>query len=330
MSSARRSPTAGPLLFASFAALLVGFGGEGARSCHSLDGGAWRKLAPLGIGARQETGVAALDGRIYVLGGFTDSFAIVPRVEAYDPATNEWSEVAPLPSPMHHVNTAVVGERLYVLGALITGAFTAIGDSYAYDPATNSWTQLTSMPFGTERGAGGTAAIGTKIYVAGGFRQNASVADFSAYDTAKDSWEVLPSLSEPRDHLIAAAAGEKFYAVGGRRNGSLRGNVDQFDPASGKWTARAPMLTARAGTAGALVGTRILVAGGEGNPNDPSGVFPETEAYDPAEDGWQKLQPMLTPRHGTGGAALKDVFYVPGGATRQGFGAVATNESFGP
>ena len=330
MSSARRSLTVGPLFFAGLAALLVGADGSGASARNSLDGGAWRKLAPLGMGARQETGVAALGGRIYVLGGFTESFDIVPRVEAYDPATDEWSESAPLPIPVHHANTAVVGERLYVLGALITGAFTAIGNSYVYDPATNSWTQLTSMPLGTERGASGTAVIGTKIYVAGGFRRNASVADFSAYDTAKDSWEVLPGLDEPRDHLIAAAAGEKFYAVGGRRNGSLRGNVDEFDPATGKWTAKAPMLTARAGTAGALVGNRILVAGGEGNPNDPSGVFAETEAYDPAKDSWQKLEPMLTPRHGTGGAALKGVFYVPGGATHQGFGAVATNESFGP
>src|SRR5713226_8590316 len=195
MSSVRRSPSVGLLFIASFAALMCGAHGSGARARNSIDGGAWTKLARLGMGARQETGVAALGGRIYVLGGFTDTGAIVPRVEAYDPAADEWSEVAPLPVSMHHANTAVVSERLYVVGALITGAFTAIGNSYVYDPATNSWTQLTSMPLGTERGASGTAVIGTKIYVAGGFRRNASVADFSAYDTAKDSWEVLPSLN---------------------------------------------------------------------------------------------------------------------------------------
>src|SRR5260370_12769593 len=71
MSSVRRSPSAGPLLFASFAALLFAFSGSAAGACHSLDGGSWRKLAPLGLGARQETGVAALGGRNYVLCGFT-------------------------------------------------------------------------------------------------------------------------------------------------------------------------------------------------------------------------------------------------------------------
>jgi len=282
------------------------------------------------MGARQETGVAALRGRIYVLGGFTDELAIVPRVEAYDPGKDEWTEVAPLPFPMHHANTAVVDDRLYVLGALIGNSFTAIGDAFVYDLATGSWKSLTSMPLGTERGAGGTAAIGTKIYVAGGFRGNASVPDFSAYDTTNDTWEALPDLGEGRDHLIAAAAGEKRYVIGGRRNGVLLGNVFEFDPATGKWAARASMPTARAGIAGARVVDRIVVAGGEGNPRDPSGVFPETEAYDPAKDTWETLEPMLTPRHGTGGAAVENVLYVPGGATQQGFGAVATNESFGP
>lgn len=320
------------LLLAGWVGLFGACGGESARQHNLLDGGVpgWQSLAPLGMGPRQETAVAALAGRIYVLGGFTRTLSIVPRVEAYDPAIDEWVEVAPLPMPLHHANAAVVGEQLYVVGALIGSGFAAIGNSYAYDPSANSWTQLASMPPGTERGAGGTAALGMKIYVAGGFRQNASVADFSAYDTANDTWEILPDLGEPRDHLIAAAIGEKFYAVGGRRNGALRGNVDEFDPSTGQWTPKSPMLTARAGTAAAAIGKRIFVAGGEGNPNVSTGVFPDNEAYDPAKDSWERLKPMLTPRHGTGGAALNDLFYVPGGATRQGFGAVDTNEAFRP
>src|SRR5713226_8180291 len=95
--------------------------------------------------------------------------------------------------------------------------FAALGDVYRYDPGTDAWKQLTSMPPGTQRGAGTTAVIGTKIYVAGGYRQG-SVADFSAYDTATDTWEILPSLSEPRDHLVGGAVGDKVYAIGGRRN----------------------------------------------------------------------------------------------------------------
>ena len=34
--------------------------------------------------------------------------------------------------------------------------------------------------------------------------------------------------------------------------------------------------------------------------------------------------------YGTGAAVLNDVLYLPGGATRQGFGAVDTNEAYRP
>ena len=40
--------------------------------------------------------------------------------------------------------------------------------------------------------------------------------------------------------------------------------------------------------------------------------------------------PMPTPRHGMGGAGVGDSFYVPGGANRAGFAAVATHEVLTP
>jgi N-acetylneuraminic acid mutarotase len=298
----------------------------------SVDGGlrGWRSLAPLGGGPRQENGVVALNGRVYVVGGFTAEGSIVGTVEAYERATDTWMPVRTLPRPLHHPNVAAVGNRIYVLGALVENSFREIGDVYLYDPGTNGWTQLSSMPPGTERGAGAAAAIGNKIYLVGGIRGGVSVADFSAYDTATGTWEILPSVGEPRDHLVAGVVGGKFYAIGGRNNGALRGNVDEFDPGAHTWSAKTRMLTPRAGCAAAVVGNRILVAGGEGNPNASSGIFSENEAFDPARNSWEALEPMLTPRHGTGGAAIDNIFYVPGGANRQNFGAVATNESYMP
>lgn len=59
-------------------------------------------------------------------------------------------------------------------------------------------------------------------------------------------------------------------------------------------------------------------------------MFDDHQAYDPATDTWTVLAPMATPRHGTGGAGIGGYFHVPGGATVQAFGAVATHEVFGP
>jgi N-acetylneuraminic acid mutarotase len=291
--------------------------------------GGWTPLPPLAAGPRQETGVAPLGGKIYVIGGFNSAGVVVPLVEAYDPASRSWSTVAPFPKPVHHANTASVNGKIYVVGALVESTFRAIGEVYAYDPATNQWAPKAALPAGQERGAGGVAVIGTKIYVAGGFRAAASVADFSSYDTASDVHSSLPPLSQAADHLVAGAVDGIVYAIGGRSGGitGLLGRVVAFDPSKNMWSDRAPMITARGGCAAAVVRDRIVVAGGEGNAASPSGVFPQVEVFVPSANAWQGLPNMRTPRHGTGGAAIGDTFYVPGGAAVQSFGASAEVES---
>jgi len=303
---------------------------DGATDSGAPDGpGGWTVLPPLAGGARQETGVAALDGKIYVVGGFNNAGVVARTVEAYDPALRTWSTVAPFPRVLHHANTAAVGGKLYVVGMLVDGLFTANGEVYVYDPASNTWSMKPPLPAGQERGAGGVAVIGTKIYVAGGFRNGNAVADFSSYDTATDMHATLPPLAQASDHLVAGAVNGIVYAIGGRFGGitGLLGRVVAFDPVAGSWSDRAPMITARGGAAAAVVRDRIVVAGGEGNAAVPSGVFPQVEVFVPASNSWYSLPNMRTPRHGTGGASIGNTFYVPGGAAVQAFGASAAVES---
>jgi N-acetylneuraminic acid mutarotase len=273
--------------------------------------------------------VATVDGKIYVLGGFNSAGVVIPTFESYEPATRISSIVAAFPRPIHHANVAAVGGKIYVVGALIEATFRAVGDVYEYDPPSNLWTQKTSLPMGQERGSGGVAVVGTKIYVAGGLRGGVSVADFSSYDTATDTHATLPPLVQATDHLVGGAVDGIVYAIGGRQGGiaGLIGRVAAFDPATQRWSERAPMITPRGGAAAAVVRDRIVVAGGEGNINLSTGVFAEVEVFVPATNSWYRLPNMKTPRHGTGGAAIGNTFYVPGGARVQAFGAVADFES---
>jgi N-acetylneuraminic acid mutarotase len=296
----------------------VGSGGAGPRG--------WQSLAPL-PSPRQECAVVALNGEVYVIGGFDEVATMVADVAVYTPATDSWRSVAPLPAPRHHANAAALDGRIYVVGSLTTD-FAARGEVYVYDPGMDAWTEGTAMPAGTERGGSAVAVLDGTIYVAGGFR-GGSVADFSAYDIRGGVWSTLSSLPAPRDHLVAGSIGGSFYAIGGR-DGSITGidgRVDAFDPAAG-WSQVAPMLTPRGGCAAATANERVFVFGGEGNTASPTGVFPELESYAP--DAWTALEPMPTPRHGTGAAEVDGIIYVPGGATTQAFGAVATHEAYAP
>ncbi|MDB5648581.1 MAG: hypothetical protein JWL62_101, partial [Hyphomicrobiales bacterium] len=56
----------------------------------------WRLLAPMKAG-RGSVGLAALNGKLYAIGGRDATGATVPTNEVYDPATNRWNSLAPLP-----------------------------------------------------------------------------------------------------------------------------------------------------------------------------------------------------------------------------------------
>src|SRR5262249_57683516 len=78
--------------------------------------GAWRTAAPLPSSRTEVTGTA-LEGRVYVIGGFGGP----ERVEAYDPAADRWEGRAPLPAAVHHAAAVTVADRLYVVGGYSAG-----------------------------------------------------------------------------------------------------------------------------------------------------------------------------------------------------------------
>lgn len=276
----------------------------------------------------QETAVVAVDGRVWVLGGFEGRSGETSAVRIYDPAADSWTNGPDLPMRAHHLGAGVVDGDIYVLGGLTDLGFTATGAAWKLDNEASAWTDIAPMPTGTERGAGIVAAVDGILYVVGGLRGGMAVPDVSAYDPVGDTWDAqLSPLPEARDHLVGATVGGSIYAVGGRAASiaAISGRVDRYDPVNDAWQPAASMVTPRAGAAAAVVQGRILVAGGEGS-GDGNGVFAEVESYDPDTDTWESLAAMRTPRHGTGAAGIGSTFIVPGGADVQGFGAVDTVE----
>ena len=276
---------------------------------------------------RQEHPVLVLGGEILVFGGFQTTLTVVATVHAFDPVANTWRTDIPNISDgladvtMHHANFAVANGKVYVVGFL-TGNFVSDGRVLEYDPnANNTWTEKTSMPGGTERGGSQVAAIGDKIYVAGGLRALTTVPDFSVYDATLDTWTPLQDLPEALDHGYGAAVGGVFFVFGGRAGGiaGVNDTTYIFDPNVGSWDTGAVMPTGRGGIAGAVHGGNVHIIGGEGNPNVGSGVYPDHEVYDVSADSWTTLGPMPDPRHGLGAATIGDRIYLPGGGDAQGF-----------
>lgn len=151
-------------------------GGPVAAGVHMYDPATdtWEARAPLPT-PREHLAVAAGEGRIFAVGGRangdeSDQFA--SAVEAYDPATDTWAALPPLPTPRGGFGGVFVDGHLVVLGG--ERGTTTFDTVEAYDPATQMWTELPPMP--TARHGVGVTAVGDTLYAVAGSTQ-AGVAE---------------------------------------------------------------------------------------------------------------------------------------------------------
>jgi len=282
--------------------------------------------------ARQEHSVAALNGEVYVIGGYSPSASTVTdSVIAYDPTKDSWRSVASFPGPLNHGNAGAVNGEIVVAGFYTNGGMsTATTQVYAYDPMSDAWNEKAPLPMDTERAAGCVAIDSGLMYVIGGAHDGKSVDNVARYDPVADAWKELAVLPERREHCAAGAINGVIYVGGGRVDGitGVEPKTWAYDPAKDAWTQLSDLPTARGGLAGGVLGGKLYVFGGEGNMNASSGVFPNIDVYDPATDEWQTIAQMLVPRHGYGAGVLDGKIYLPGGATHQGAGLSAENSVF--
>jgi hypothetical protein len=83
--------------------------------------------------ARDQVAGAAVNGIIYVAGGYSSTGAVA-TVEAYNTASDTWSTVAPLPFRLYGASAAALNGTLYVMGGFNSGNAT-IGNVEAFTPS---------------------------------------------------------------------------------------------------------------------------------------------------------------------------------------------------
>ncbi len=100
----------------------------------------WATRAPMPT-ARSGTGIAALDGKIYVLGGegWVDDFGGVFRAnEIYDPKSNSWSRGARMITPRHGFAVADIGHAIYAVSGVNNaggaGTLSVVSVNEIYEP----------------------------------------------------------------------------------------------------------------------------------------------------------------------------------------------------
>jgi N-acetylneuraminic acid mutarotase len=252
----------------------------------------WTKKQPMPRPAHHAA-LAAVNGRIYAFGGFVApantaipvgaAWEPIDNAWEFDPATDSWKPLPPLPGKRGSAIAAEAGGKIYVIG----GATTMEGSKDPFFTA-----------FGPAR------VLGTN----------------QVYDPATNKWENRNAMSVPRNHAFSGVVNGKIYVIGGRTghgfilSATNTDVVEEYNPASDMWSIpKERMPTARSGGASGTDGRRIYVAGGEVTTTELVGAFRAVEAYDPATNSWTTLPSMMMPRHGVAGAVIGNRFHLVSG-----------------
>ncbi len=211
----------------------LGGGSEGRVQIFDPATGAWSSgaTAPFLAGS---SSTARINGLVYMAGGISGT-STVNSAAVYNPTTNTWSSIVPMPLARNHAAAGTDGQRLFIFGGRGPGSgdgnFVADGfnDVQIYDPVTNTWqcsctSGSTIPPLPQKRGGMGRAA-----FFNGGF------------------------------YVIG---GETTATGTGQVAGNVYNRVDVYNPVSQTWRLEATLPTARHGIYPLAYDGKILVAGG--------------------------------------------------------------------
>jgi len=279
----------------------------------------WVQKAPMPT-TRSNVGAVAENGIIYAIGGFTgpqligyNAYSDVTTnvTEAYNPATNAWTEKAPMPIPLSNFGVAVYQNKIYCIGQ---------NQNEVYDPSTNTWE--TKTPMLAESTQLQANVVDDKIYLIGGY-PNGTVNE--VYDPTTDSWAIKAPIPTAVADYASAVIDGKIYIISGDVISAYPNdgpenitNLTQiYNPLTNSWNLGAPIpmgvWNAAAGaTSGAEAPKAIYVMGGC-NATYPLDAQVTNQVYFPENNSWGMAASMPLDRAWLSVAVMNDTLYAIGG-----------------
>jgi len=290
----------------------------------------WTALKPMPV-PLGEAAAVALDGKIYVAGGYdTDA-----SFQIYDTASGNWEQGPSLPAGTDNAGMVAVPGKIYVFGG------EAARHLSVYDVASRTWSSAQPLP--SPRFSSVVANVGGTVHLVGGWSfdrsNNVSLATHDVFDLASGTY---PGAQAPmlaaRNHAASGVIDGKLYVAGGRapgheaEDGGNLATAEVYDPGADAWSPIPDLPTPRSGAAAAVVSGNLYVLGGS---LPGSTLYKTIERYSPAAGRWQKLDDMPSFATGQAAAAVGSDIYVMGGfaqsnGQRQGFAGVGETWRYTP
>lgn len=312
---------------------------------------AWQSIADMPQDV--EAATATSDGTYaYVVGGYSFNDGDVNSFRRYDPATNTWTSLAPMPvaasmaSAVYYPPT----HKIYVFGGehFSTGVLYEV--TRIYDITSNSWSAGAFMPDVRSFMASGYNSADGKIYLVSGYNTDevsSAQGDTWEYDPVTNTFTARAPFPHPVGGAASGIINGHMYVAGGRdATNTVVNLLWDYDIAANTWTQKASMSCGQQNVPGSAVAFGKLWVFGGGNPfafnksvsnipplrtsNRPERpTAPSTSnsgrAYDPATDSWLLARDMNTARSLPAGTAIGNKLFAAGGFD-ESFGTLSSAE----
>ena len=176
-----------------------------------------------------------INGQVYIAGGDVigadGTHRPVANVAKYNPSTDAWTQLAPMPQPRHAAASATDGRKLYVFGGRDGGLEASSGTDTVsvYDPATDTW--RTSGQSGGPapvprnlRGQVKAVYVDGEFWIFGGETSYASDAGATSnlvfsrvdiYNPSTNRWRRGPDMPTARHAVLPVRVQDRIYVIGG-------------------------------------------------------------------------------------------------------------------
>jgi len=184
---------------------------------------------------------APTNDKIYMIGGNSAGQTGTYRgmCQEFNPATNVWTNKAPMPTPLGWMAPAYVKGKVYAICGH-NNAGTLENTNQQYDPVANTWATKLARPGTAAAAASGAVWRDSLIYVMGGLA-SAGLTNVDVYNPTSNTWATGTALPQACYMGSATCIGDTIY-IAQAYNGSscwsnfYKGAINPANPTQIAWT----------------------------------------------------------------------------------------------
>ncbi|GAB5561804.1 MAG: hypothetical protein SynsKO_34510 [Synoicihabitans sp.] len=218
-------------------------------------------------------GVVADENHLYAVGGFGPlgirirGFMFArwdpyDNLERYDPATDQWEALPPMPEPRGAGGVTLGEGKIWYVGG-IDAERNLSASLFCYDIASATWSVKPPMKYPRDHMR--MEYVDGALYAISGREDDMrfNLAHVEKFDLATETWSELPPLPTPRGGFASAVLDGKIYTFGGESVWTCFETIEAFDTRTNQWETMPPLPEPRHGILAGVIGENIhLVSGG--------------------------------------------------------------------